>query len=200
MPSALCLAEESVMPHADSFLMEKALDYPVCWHWIHPVREGRDPAPCSTGASSLVKLRTGVNSKSRCLKCGSVPYAAGESCVATIPSSSPADRHQHCLLNSSSSNAIFVFLASFRTLPSLCDKSPIGRVSATRYLNVDQDVLSEAAQSSAEQCVLKMCPRALARVHSWAVPDLPCGLLLGRAPGGWRGGHPGLSSALALPF
>lgn len=160
MPSALCLAEESVMPHAGSFITEKALDYPVCWHWIHPVREGRDPAPCSMGASSLVKLRTGVNSKSRCLKYGSVPYAAGESCVATFPPPHLRTDISTVFLTPlprcGSSNGIFAFLASFRALPSLCDKNPTGRVSATRYLNVDQDVLSGAAQSS----VLKMCPRA----------------------------------------
>lgn len=60
---------------------------------------GKRPGTLQMSYSSpdQVNLRTGVHYKSRCLMCGSVPRAAGESCIAILPSSS-VDRHQHCLL------------------------------------------------------------------------------------------------------
>lgn len=78
----LCLSKELVIPYAGSFLTKKTLDYPECWYWIHLPREDGDcalPRRCLI-TILLVNLRIGVSSKSRCLKCGSVLYAAGESC------------------------------------------------------------------------------------------------------------------------
>lgn len=96
-PSALYQARVLVMPCAGSFLTEKVLAYPCVLALDSALREGRDHASCGVGSLSPDwPLRTGVHCKSRCLTCGSVPYAAGESCIAIVPTSSLADRCQHC--------------------------------------------------------------------------------------------------------
>lgn len=95
---------------------------------------GKRPGTLQMSYSSpdQVNLRTGVNYKSRCLMCGSVPRAAGESCIAILPSSS-VDRHQHCLLTLCFSSwplwHICVCISSLRITVSLWDSSITGRFS-----------------------------------------------------------------------
>lgn len=62
-----------------------------------------------------VDLRTGLHSKSRCLKCASAPCAAG-SCGAVVSPPLQTDTSSLCLFSCGSSYESSVFLTSFLVL------------------------------------------------------------------------------------
>lgn len=126
----LCARPESGLCHMPSaFSLSKPWLGPVCQHWIQPLREERDWAPCRPGT-----LRTGADYKRTCLTWGSALYAAGESCIVLLPSRLRTHISTASGTVSHRASDTFVCPAELQNHPFSPRHKLIGRVSASQYL------------------------------------------------------------------
>lgn len=167
---------------------------------MDPATEGgKRPGILHMGSSSpdWLTLRTGVDYKYRCLMCGSVPRAAGKSCIAPLPSS--VDGHQYRLLPWVLPVAPVVYSSvhfELQNHPFSMGQLPHREIC---YYFIFNCYLGCGFWSCPEvrsiECVLEMCPRADHILWTSGL-SLICSVSLCWGEG--RGGrHSGLSSAVS---